>query len=241
MGSYPICPYDEGVRRLSISRAEYERIAGESTAKAAWHKPVLRPLELSGRRLLVKDYRPCPLPWRLTYGRAMVARESSIYAALDGLPGFPRFIGVLDALAFAVERIDGRDLSAYRRGEISARFLDRLEEVVRSMHGRGVVHLDLRQRRNVLVGPGDEPFVIDFASALRLPKGSEPLRLLALLDLSGVAKLRRKHAPDSLTERDREVLRLVSHRPRMKARDRRRAEERARRGKPPRTPVDRTT
>jgi predicted Ser/Thr protein kinase len=183
--------------------------------------------------MLVKDYRPCPLPWRLTYGRAMVARESSIYQTLDGLPGFPRFFGVLDPLAFAVERIEGRDLSAYRRGQVSAAFLDRLDAVVRSMHGRGVVHLDLRQRRNVLVGPGEAPFVIDFASALRLPRGSEPLRLLSLLDLSGVAKLRRKHAPETLSDRDREVLRLVALRPLKKARDRRRQEERVRAGKPP--------
>jgi predicted Ser/Thr protein kinase len=224
-------------KTLPLSRSEYERVASPNIARAAWHKPVLRPLDLAGRPLLVKDYRPCPLLFRLTWGRAMVAREQSIYEALEGLPGVPAFAGLLDRDAFAVERIAGRDLSAFRRGEVPPPFLDRLEEVVRTMHDRGVVHLDLRQRRNVVVADGWRPVVIDFASALRLPRGSELLRLLGLLDLSGVSKLRRKHAPETLRENDRDLLRLMRRRPFFESRARRRAEARARAGKPPLPPI----
>jgi RIO-like serine/threonine protein kinase len=224
-------------RKLHLSRSEYERIAAPNMARAAWHKPVLRPLDLPGRRLLVKDYRPCHLLFRLSWGRTMVSRERAIYEALAGLEGVPAFAGTIDGDAFAVERIEGRDLSAFRRGEVPAVFLDRLERIVRAMHGRGVVHLDLRQRRNVVVAPGWTPVVIDFASALRLPKGSEILRLLGLIDLSGVAKLRRKHAPETLAEEDRGLLRLMHLRPFFGARGRRRTEDRIRAGKTPLPPI----
>jgi hypothetical protein len=210
-------------RRFPLSRAEYEATAGANLARPAWYKPALRPLVFRGIPVLVKDFRPCPLPWRLTWGRLMVARECAIYAALAGLPGIPRFLGRLDADAIAVERVEGRDLSHYRKGTLPAGFVDRLETVVRGLHERGVVHLDLRQRRNILVAAGEAPVLIDFASALRLPKGSALLRVLAVTDRSGVAKLRRKHAPDTLSDDDRRLLRLQSLRPLKAARTRRRA------------------
>ncbi len=210
-------------RRFPLSRAEYEAAAGANLARPAWYKPALRPLEFRGIQLLVKDFRPCPWPWRLTWGRLMVARECAIYEALAGLPGIPRFLGRLDADAIVVERVPGRDLSHYRKGTLPAGFVDRLEAIVRGLHERGVVHLDLRQRRNILVEAGGTPVIVDFASALRLPKGSGLLRALSATDRSGVAKLRRKHAPDTVTEEDRRLLRLQSLRPLKAARTRRRA------------------
>ena len=140
-------------RSAGITRAEYEERAGSNLGKPSWHKPVLRPIEIRGIHALVKDYAPCPLLWRQTYGRLMVERETMIYRALAGVPGVPRYLGDVDALAFAVEMVEGKPAKVFKPHELPAGFVDRFRRAVLAMHRRGVVHLDLRQRRNVLVRP----------------------------------------------------------------------------------------
>jgi hypothetical protein len=67
------------------------------------------------------------------------------------------------------------------------------------MHRRGVVHLDLRHRSNVMVGEGGEPILIDFGSAFCCRPGGLAARLLlpllARLDLLALAKWRSRLAP----------------------------------------------
>lgn len=210
--------------RTPISRAVYDALAGSSLTSPAWHKPEVRPLRLSGLDLLVKDYRRCHALVRETWGRLMVSREDSIYRTLKGLEGIPRYFGRIDAFAFIVERIDGEEVRGLAPGELGPEFFVRLRGIVDGMHARGVFHGDLRQRRNILRSATGEPCLIDFASALRLPRGSALLGLLAKIDLSGVAKLKRKHLPGELTAEDRALLRQESWRPLKRARLNRRAE-----------------
>jgi serine/threonine protein kinase len=40
------------------------------------------------------------------------------------------------------------------------------------MHRRGVVHLDLRHRSNILAGRDGRPILLDFASALRFDRST---------------------------------------------------------------------
>jgi RIO-like serine/threonine protein kinase len=201
------------LRRSPFSRREFEADAGSSLAKSAWYKPRILPFTFRGFPLVAKDYSRCPFLWRLLFGRAMVARESTIYSVLDGLPGVPRYFGRIDADAFAVERVEGADFSGYRKGTLPPELIDRLYGVVHDMHGRGVVHWDLRQRKNVIAGPGNRPFIIDFETAFRFPPGGDLMRLARLPDLSGVAKLKVKHHPDRLTEEDRRWLDVQRFRP----------------------------
>ena len=76
--------------------------------------------------------------------------------------------------------------------------LEALERAVAGLHRRGVFHLDLRHRSNVLVGPGSEPVLIDFASAVCLRPGglldSTLGRLLARIDGHALRKWRRRAA-----------------------------------------------
>ena len=216
-----------------LTREQLEATAGENLSPDRWYKPEVRPVTIRGVLCLVKDFRRRPLLWRLTAGRFVIAREASIYRALRGLPGIPRFLGQCDEDCLIVERIEGADISSFRKREIAAAFLDRLEALVTSIHDRGVVHWDLRQRKNVLVGRDGAPWLIDFASGVRFPRGSALLRWARVSDLSGVAKLREKFAPETLTDRDRELLSLDRLRPFRRARKakrrRRKAERKARR------------
>lgn len=196
------------MRRAPISREDFERGAGPNLAKEGAFKPALRPIDVRGFPALAKDYSRCPLLVRETWGRFHIAREAAVYRAIRGLPGIPRFLGTIDAYALLVERIEGRDASRPPDGGFPAGFFDRLAEVVAGLHARGVVHGDLRQRRNVLVAADGRPFVVDFASGIRLPRGSALLRILADRDRSGVAKLRARHAPETLTAEERRLLDL---------------------------------
>ena len=70
--------------------------------------------------------------------------------------------------------------------------LTELESAVRGLHARGVVHLDLRHRSNVLVARDGRPVLIDFASAVCFRPGGLGARLLlpwlARVDLQAYRK-----------------------------------------------------
>jgi predicted Ser/Thr protein kinase len=111
----------------------------------------------------------------------------------------PRLLGRIDALAFAVEYRPGRRMSRRLAGTLPEGFVDRLAEAVREMHARGVVHLDLRHRSNVLVDARDEPVLIDFASAWLVHSRGRLARAcadwLARLDRRAVEKWRQRIEP----------------------------------------------
>jgi hypothetical protein len=127
-----------------------------------------------------------------------VARELRAYRALAGHPDVPRLLGRLDAYGFALEHRPGRRLSRQRAAELPPDFLARLAQAIAGMHARGVAHLDLRHRSNVLVDAAGAPVLIDFASAVCLRPARWPdrvlLRWLARLDERALAKWRAKLA-----------------------------------------------
>ena len=192
------------IRREDLTRAT------ATLGKRRWYRPVVHLLPLpDGESAVVKDFLPCPAFWRWTYGRFLTSREVRAYERLDGVPGVPRFLGRIDAWAFAAERVPGMDLGKCPKGSLRLEVFDRLAATVAEMHRRGVVHLDLRQRRNVLVDQYGVPRVIDYSSALSLKPGGFLLRLLSPIDRSGVLKYKRRFLPDSISGEDRARLRRV--------------------------------
>jgi RIO-like serine/threonine protein kinase len=166
--------------------------------RGAGRKPDVLLVRGADRPFVVKDFAG-RAPWlRATLGRWLIARELRAYRALAGHPDVPRLLGRLDAHAFALEHRPGRRLSRQRAAELPPDFLPRLERAVAAMHERGVVHLDLRHRSNVLVDEAGAPVLIDFASAVCLRPARWPDRLvfraLARLDARALAKWRRKLA-----------------------------------------------
>jgi hypothetical protein len=151
-------------------------------------------VETPAGRFVVKDFSPRAAWVRATLGRWITAREARAYRALEGHPAVPRYAGAIDPLAFAIEYRPGRRLSRRLAGKVPPEFVDRVEEAVRDMHRRGVVHLDLRHRSNVLADDAGQPVLIDFGSALCLRPGGWPARLLlpwlARIDLAALHKWR---------------------------------------------------
>ncbi len=146
--------------------------------------------------IVVKDFAPRSWWVRALWGRLAIARELRAYRALSGHPAVPRLRGRLDAYALTLEYRPGRPLSRRVRRELPALFWDRLDAAVAEMHRRGVVHLDLRHRSNVLVDRVGKPVLIDFGSAQCFREGGLAWRwllpALARVDRRAVAKWRQR-------------------------------------------------
>jgi predicted Ser/Thr protein kinase len=185
----------------AISRGELARHTTAVLNRGNSRNPDVLLVEVDGRQLVVKDFAPRDAWVRTTIGRWITAREIRALRALDGLPSVPRFLGSIDSLAFAVEYRPGRRMSRKLAGRVPPEFLGRLETALRDMHRRGVAHLDLRHRSNVLVGEDGDPILIDFGSALTFRPGSLLARwllpLLGRIDFAAVEKWRGRLSPSS--------------------------------------------
>jgi hypothetical protein len=181
-----------------LSRSDLRLRTREVLHRGRARNPDVLLVDAPSGPLVVKDFAPRGRWVRALLGRFLTAHEVRAYARLAGHPAVPRFLGRIDALAFAIEYRPGRRMSRRLAGELPPGFVDRLAAAVREMHARGVVHLDLRHRSNVLVDARGEPILIDFASALCLPGWCRPLvGLLARFDRRAVEKWRQRIEPAS--------------------------------------------
>lgn len=200
----PACPATAG---------EITGAVVETLGKQGPFRPTVVLFEHKGVRLVAKDYRACTALYRWTVGRWNLAREEAALRRLDGLDGIPRLVGRVDRWILVMTWLRGRDLGKVRRYRQSTEFYDKLAALVDAMHARGVVHLDLRQRRNILFRPdGPRPAVLDFGSALCLRPGTMLHRTLARIDRSGVLKYKRRAQPDSLSAEEARALRKIEKR-----------------------------
>jgi RIO-like serine/threonine protein kinase len=143
------------------------------------------------RDLVVKDFSHCPWWFRLTLGRFYVRRECLMLRLLQGVRGVAGEVRRLGPFSLAYEFVEGQSLAglADENARLPPEFFGRWYALVMAMHARGVVHLDMRNLGNILLGADGYPHVIDFQSALRLrslPKFAR--RLLTDTDVSSIVK-----------------------------------------------------
>lgn len=192
------------------TRDELRAASGGYVVRGSRTKADVRVVDVDGVEVVVKDFAAKPW-WIRGFGRLQIARECRAYERLVGVEGIPRFIGRVDAHAFAVERVDACQLAfAPDRFRDGARHVERLVAVVERLHAAGVAHLDLRGRENVLVRPDGELVLLDFGSAVCLRPGSPVHRVafgwLAAPDRSAVIKWKLLLAPDLVTSDERAFL-----------------------------------
>ncbi len=156
---------------------------------------------LVGGRLVEKTYRHRIWPVRLI-GRGLIAWEAFIYGKLAGLPGIPALVDRPDPHTILTAYMGGENL---RETQIrpDAVYFDKMAGIITAMHARGVIHLDLRNRRNYGCDDQGEPYLVDFASALYIPWGGALRNLIARLDWLGFVKVKAKLAPELLSEMER--------------------------------------
>jgi hypothetical protein len=160
-------------RRIDLDGAGVETIHAGRSVKAR----LLR-LDLGEGPMVVKDFGDKSW-WVRLIGRLQIRMEQRAYRRLEGVEGVPRFFGRVGPYALAIEYVDGRPLGMLpdltRDGPERFR---RLMLIVSEIHVRGVVHWDLRARRNVLIRSDGRIFVVDFAGAMSFRPGGWPHRLL---------------------------------------------------------------
>ncbi len=170
--------------------------------KGGFLSPVVSVIDFEGRPAVLKDYRKKNAVTRGLLAPAFVRREFAILKHLEGIPGVPKAYAVLEKRALVLEYIEGRTLNKFKAGELPDRVFERLCDTVRAMHERGVVHLDLRQRKNILVDAEQRPWLIDFTNALKGRLGSK----FRSVDESALLKFKLRNWPQLVTDADREAL-----------------------------------
>lgn len=182
--------------RAALTRASFADRLLAQLQDGGWRAPDVLLVEGPAGPIVVKDFGPRPRWLRHTLGRLLIWRELRAYRALGDHPSVPRLLGRIDPFAFAIEYRPGERMTRELIGRVDPGFAALLERAVRSMHARGVAHLDLRHRSNVLVGRDGAPILIDFASAICFqPDGFAArwvLPLFARYDLRAVEKWRER-------------------------------------------------
>ena len=128
----------------ALGRVELVRVGGALA---------VRRLALGGR-----------LPFSRSVARALLGRERRALRALEGLAGVPRVLAE-DARDDALLRSFAPGTPLCLASALPRDFFERLEELVRAVHERGVCHNDLHKEANVLVGEDGYPALLDFQLA----------------------------------------------------------------------------
>lgn len=151
---------------------------------------------------VLRDYStPRAWYWRRLC-RWAVRREIHVHRLLDGLSGIPRLLAILDQDRYLIEYIDGPPLACQMQ-PLDTGFFEHLAQIIVEMHARGVAHGDLRNK-NILVGPGQMPNIVDFSTAWwgtslwRMPL----FRLYERLDRRRLALSKAKFLPDLFEDRE---------------------------------------
>ncbi len=136
----------------------------------------------------------------------LARRERAIYRRLAGIDGIPALVpeAARGETTLAHEWVEGETLlalaripAAERAGRLGPEFFERLEALVRAIHARSVVVLDLSKPDNIVVRPGGRPAIVDFQISLAFPERRGRLlaalfEALAASDLYQVWKHRRR-------------------------------------------------
>lgn len=176
-------------------------------------KADLRLEDWRGRLVVVKDYRGRNWFGRWI-GRFQIRREERIYRILADTPGVPPFFGILTPESLAVGHLEGRPIDQFQGSPLVDRILAELRALLDRVHRRGVVHVDLRRRNNLLVNGQGIVHLIDFAGSVHLrPAGRAGrwlLPVLKQLDEFAFLKWKQRLAPATLSDREKVRLRRIT-------------------------------
>jgi len=146
-------------------------------------------------------------PWR-TLGEVAIRREHAIYARIAGVPGIPQCIGLIDQKRLVLEYLEGGTLRKRERDiEDWGRFFEQLLGTIRGIHARGVAHGDLKRKDNLIVGPDERPYIVDFGVASverssRAPWSNAMYRWMRQYDYNAWVKLKTRGQLEPLTDEE---------------------------------------
>lgn len=151
--------------------------------------------------LTIKDFSGSPWIVRVTLGKIFVNIEGHSMIKLQNNPSVTKNVKFISPCTLAFDFIEGDALKKFQEGEIPKEFFIQLEKNVIEMHRRNIVHLDLRNLGNIIMGKDNYPYIIDFQSCIstkHLPKKLK--NTLRDVDISGVYKCWKSRCAEPLDE-----------------------------------------
>lgn len=169
------------------------------------HQATVHRVSIDGIPVVIKSVTPqrSTLVW---LRRRTLINEHRVYRRLQGLAGTPRCYGLINNQYLILQYIEGQvfgDVAIELDSDIYANLL----LLIRGLHERGVAHADLKQGSNLILGKNDEPFLIDFGTAIVEKKGFRPLNKFLFktarqLDYHGYIKNKYRGRSEPIQEQD---------------------------------------
>jgi RIO-like serine/threonine protein kinase len=188
------------VAAAPFGREALEQGCARVLSRGRWANAVLYLVEHKGQAWVVKDFAPRAFFVRQSTGRLLISRELSALQRVQGIAGVPQEAFRVDAYALGYRYVSGQTLNHAQLGPRCAEFFTALEHLLRQVHAvGGIVHLDVRTSRNVLVTEHDEPVLIDFQS--HLSTRWMPARIrewIERFDMAGVYKHWARRSPETM-------------------------------------------
>jgi len=175
-------------------------------------RPHVLRIHRDGKDQVLKDHAGCDPLFAALLGKLLTRREARALLKLDSVAGVPRLLGQPGSRALYMEWLGGISIKEALAQEIHwPKFLAELENMLRVIHAQGVAHCDLRGLSNILVGPDETPYIIDFVSCFFA--GSRwnfirgwVFRRFCEADRQALLKLRQRVAPESMDTTDAELI-----------------------------------
>lgn len=143
--------------------------------------------------LTIKDFSGSPLFVRDTFGRLFINHEANIMMKLSNNKSVAKNVRVLSPYTVAFNFIEGAALKKSNNSDIPELFFIELEKNIKDMHEHNIVHLDLRNLGNIILGEDNYPYIIDFQSAISTKSlGKRLANILKISDITGVYKCWKK-------------------------------------------------
>lgn len=184
----------------AFDRALYRRSERVLLGRGRWPKAEIWRVRIGGEDWIVKDFAARGFFARNLVGANFARRDLRALQRLAGVKGIPVGAFRLDRHAIAYRFVPGRPLATIPGEEQPPELFVALEATLREVHTRGIVHLDVRNCRNVIVNDRDEPVLLDFEAHLDTLGWLRGQRArLERFDLAGVYKHWWRARPETLS------------------------------------------
>ncbi|NLB68622.1 MAG: protein kinase family protein [Lentisphaerae bacterium] len=175
--------------------------------KGRYGNAILWKTEKNGKAMVRKDFSEHNFFIRNTLGRFFISREFYFLKKVESSGIVPGWVEREGKFTLIEEFCDGETLRDKEWGDSKEEraaantFFHAFEEGIKKIHEMEIVHLDLRNLRNVMCSSTGNVFVIDWESALSTRFMPPPLkRLLRSIDIAGVYKMWSVHSPETMGE-----------------------------------------
>jgi RIO-like serine/threonine protein kinase len=173
-------------------------------------RPEVALIRVGKKQAVLKDFSRSAVWFGRMLGPLLAYREARALTLLDGICGVPRLIRKVSPRALLIEYIEGVPARAIPPGSVTPELFDKLEQLVRAIHERGVAHCDLRSGSNIVVDSAGQPYLVDFVAHTvhGNPLWGWVFHRFCQADLVAVVRLKKRLAPALVSDDDEHRLLL---------------------------------